>query len=420
MLGAVDRDPHRGHEVPVRVVHQPLGGADPLAGDLERLGEVGVGLVPVGRPRHAVDHPRHAGLLELVGQVGRVRVGAPLRQHAAGEGHPVDGRRREHQRQVRVDPHLAGRREVLDERPLLDRLEGDRVLLVGPRDGLEDVVDPVIGRVDPRQERRPGRPRVGRHRRPQDPPLPPVDQGLQVRQVTPLEQRVEDAPVGAVPSDEQYSWHASRSFAWCSGGECIEGLWPRRNGQQGCINRTDSRGSLVAASPHTEADRPVIIVDTTTTFGDVMLTGTRWVQLVSLCARQQVRVAISTVVLREVARHWKEQADKAQTRVVQGTKSLADLGLGSFPTPAGLEELAIDPNNFLEQQVERPASLGIEILPLPKVDVSELLERDLTRRKPFAPSGKGFRDALGWHSARELIGTLPPETVVYFVSKNYR
>jgi hypothetical protein len=33
--------------------------------------------------------------------------------------------------------------------------------------------------------------------------MPPVDQGLQVRQVTPLEEPVEDAPVGAVQPDEQ-------------------------------------------------------------------------------------------------------------------------------------------------------------------------------------------------------------------------
>jgi hypothetical protein len=73
---------------------------------------------------------------------------------------------------VSVDPDLAVRREVLDERPLLHRLVGDRVLLVGPRDGLEDVVDPVIGRVDLGQERRPRRPRVGRHRRAQVPFCP--------------------------------------------------------------------------------------------------------------------------------------------------------------------------------------------------------------------------------------------------------
>ncbi len=207
VLRPVDRDPHRGHQVPVRVVHQPLGRADPLAGDLERLVQVLLGPVAVGGPGHAVDHPRHAGLLELLGQVGRLRVGAPLRQHAAGGDLPVDVRRREQQRHVGVHPDLAGRREVLDERPLLDRLVGDRVLLVGPRHGLEDVVDPVIGRVDPGQERRPRRPRVGRHRRAQDALLPPVDQGLQVRQGAPLEQGFEDAPVGAIPSDEQYSWH---------------------------------------------------------------------------------------------------------------------------------------------------------------------------------------------------------------------
>ncbi len=172
VLRAVDAHPDGGHQVPVRVVHQPLGRADPLAGDLERLVQVRVGLVAERRPRHAVDRPGHAGPLELLGQVGRVRVRAALRQHPAGDDLPLDLRRREHQRDVGVHPDLAGRREVLDERPLLDRAVGDRVLLVRSGDGLEDVVDAVIGRVDTRQERRPGRPRVGRHGRAQDVLLP--------------------------------------------------------------------------------------------------------------------------------------------------------------------------------------------------------------------------------------------------------
>src|SRR5581483_6251238 len=96
--------------------------------------------------------------------------------------------------------------------------------LVGARDGLEDVVDAVVGRVDARQERWPGRPRVGRDGRAQDRPLPPADQGLEVRQVAPLEQGVEDAPVGAVPSDQEYSWHGNQYSAGGSGpGESTQG-----------------------------------------------------------------------------------------------------------------------------------------------------------------------------------------------------
>src|SRR4029453_18066157 len=120
---------------------------------------------------------------------------------------PVDGGRREHQRDVRVDAGPAGRREVLDEGPLLDRAGGDRVLLVGARDGLEDVVDAVVGRVHAGQERRPSGPGVGWDGRAQHRPLPLGDQALEVGQISPLEQGVQDAPVSATPSDQKYAGH---------------------------------------------------------------------------------------------------------------------------------------------------------------------------------------------------------------------
>jgi hypothetical protein len=205
VLGPVDRDPHRGHQVPVRVVHQALGDRDPLRGDLEGLVEVRVGPVPVGGPAHPVDGPLEVVLGERLGQVGRVGEGAPLRQDPAGEEVPVDVRRRECERDVEQELVLAGGREVVEERPRLDRLIGDRVLLVGARLRLEDVVDAVVVGVDAGQERGPGRPRVRGDGGAEDLALAPVEEGLEVGQGALLQQGVEDAPVGAIPRDQDHS-----------------------------------------------------------------------------------------------------------------------------------------------------------------------------------------------------------------------
>ena len=206
VLGAVDRDPDARHQVPVGLLHQELGDVDPLLRDLEGFVEVGVGLVVVRRPRHAVDRPLEVRLGERVGQVGRRGEGASLREDAAGQQVPVERlRRREGQRHVQQELLLARGGEVVEERARLDRLVGDRVLLVGARHGLEDVVDAVVHRVDAGEEGRPGRPAVGGHGGAQDVLLPPVDERLQVRQRALLEQGVEDAPVGAVPRDQDDS-----------------------------------------------------------------------------------------------------------------------------------------------------------------------------------------------------------------------
>ncbi len=205
VLRAVDADPDAGHHVPLGVVHEPLAGGDALARDLERLVQVGVGLVVIRGPAHAVDRPLVPGLLQGVLQVGGLADGAALRQHAAG--HQVAGERgrRERERHVQQQLVLLRRGQVIEERARLDRLVGDRVGLVGAGHRLQDVVDAVVHRVHPGEEGRPGRPAVRGNRGAQDVLLPPVDERLQVRQRALLEQGVEDAPVGAVPRDQDDS-----------------------------------------------------------------------------------------------------------------------------------------------------------------------------------------------------------------------
>lgn len=169
----------------------------------------------------------------------------------------------------------------------------------------------------------------------------------------------------------------------------------------------------------------VIVPDTTTMFDDVMLSGTRWTQLLSLCARRRLRVAIPIVVLRERARHWETQAVKAveaaksrHERAVKGRRSFMDLGLGTLEEPDPLPDIAIDQAAAHERLLERLTNVGVEILSLPQVSIPELLDRDLAGKKPFHPSGKGFRDALIWHSVMDLLSREGSDTVVYLVTDN--
>jgi hypothetical protein len=181
-----------------------LGDRDPLRGDLERLVEVRVGPVPVGGPAHPVDRPLEVVLGERVGQVGGVRERAALRQDPAGQEVPVDVRRRERERDVQQQLFLAGGREVVEERPRLDRAVGDRVLPVGARLRLEDVVDAVVVGVDAGQERGPGRPGVRGNDRAEHLALALLEEGLEVGQRALLQQGVEDAPIGAIPRDQDH------------------------------------------------------------------------------------------------------------------------------------------------------------------------------------------------------------------------
>lgn len=173
----------------------------------------------------------------------------------------------------------------------------------------------------------------------------------------------------------------------------------------------------------TQLPQIVIVVDTNTMFEDVMLSGTRWTQLLSLCAKRRLRVAIPIVVLRERARHWETKASNAveaargrYERALRDRKAFMDLGLGTLEEPAPVPDVAIERGAAQERLVDRLTNVGVEILPLPKVTVAELLDRDLSGKKPFHKSGKGFRDALIWHSVMELLSSEGSDSVVYLVT----
>ena len=202
VLHPVGGEVHAAGDPPVRGVQKVLHG--PLAGrgHLHHLPEERFRPVAIGGPGHPVDRPGDAGLPEVLGQALRMGERPPLGQHPAGDELAPDGRRGEGQGDVdheRLDPRSV---EILQERPFPDRAEGHREL-PGPTAPLQDVVDPMAVRIHAGEERRPGRPGVRGDRGREGCPSSPLDEGGQVGEDAPLQQRVEDAPVGAVPADEE-------------------------------------------------------------------------------------------------------------------------------------------------------------------------------------------------------------------------
>lgn len=169
----------------------------------------------------------------------------------------------------------------------------------------------------------------------------------------------------------------------------------------------------------------VVVVDTNAMYDDVMQTRAQWMRLLSLSARGRIRLCIPTVALRETSRHWEERVTRAQAdassahgKLVKSRRAYSYLGLKDLAEPPELPEVTISLEEFYNDRAGRLSSLGAEILPLPKVSTSEILERDLGRRKPFADKGKGFRDAVLWHSVKELLEALPQSSTLYFISND--
>ncbi|HEX7242590.1 MAG TPA: PIN domain-containing protein [Longimicrobiaceae bacterium] len=56
-----------------------------------------------------------------------------------------------------------------------------------------------------------------------------------------------------------------------------------------------------------------------------------------------------------------------------------------------------------------------KVLPSPPLDVSDLVQRSIARRKPFSKGDRGFRDTIIWLSTLDLVG---PDSLVSFVTSN--
>lgn len=170
-----------------------------------------------------------------------------------------------------------------------------------------------------------------------------------------------------------------------------------------------------------------VVIDSTATFDDVTMSGTSWMQLLSLSYLERIVLAVPEVVVMETGRHRERQARttleaflRAVAKLPKSMRSLRDLGVevewdppGSPVVPAvpGWEEAA-------EEVRERLTALLGRVLPVPDVSHAAVLARDLSGRKPFAASGKGYRDCLIWESVKTVVEDAAFDDKVIFVTDN--
>lgn len=169
-----------------------------------------------------------------------------------------------------------------------------------------------------------------------------------------------------------------------------------------------------------------VLADTTTTFVDVMMSGTPWMQLLTLCGRGDIALIVPEVVLRETARHWRTKGEDAHkleeeghSRVLRSRRHFDYLGVQPRLDPLpSLPVAELDADAFYDQAYARLAPLGVTVAPLPNVTVAAILARDLAGKKPFEKSGKGFRDALVWENVKETLVDLSKDDTLYLVTNN--
>lgn len=143
----------------------------------------------------------------------------------------------------------------------------------------------------------------------------------------------------------------------------------------------------------------VVVLDTTTLWSHLRLDGVHFKVLFAGAHFAASRLAIPQVVLEEAARHFTDRWKEASDKLASAHRDFDKLGA----TIKSSEPGSLNQSYPFAKADAWP--VAITVLPYPDVHHAELVRRDLDRRKPFALTGKGYRDALTWYSILELAGT---------------
>lgn len=159
-----------------------------------------------------------------------------------------------------------------------------------------------------------------------------------------------------------------------------------------------------------EVPRPLCLLDANILIADRRFRGAPALAFLRALARGELDAAVPWVALEEAVNEFRETAVAAARTLKKTQRQLGGLG--------------IDWSHMIHPTAETDAyrlwlldvlrTHDIAVLPVPDASHEDFVRWDIAGRKPFKPGGKGYRDALIWHS----VLTTSRERPVFFVTAN--
>ncbi|MBM3715523.1 MAG: hypothetical protein FJW64_07285 [Actinobacteria bacterium] len=163
-----------------------------------------------------------------------------------------------------------------------------------------------------------------------------------------------------------------------------------------------------------------VVLDTNALHSDPWLTSDTGEKLTTLAQHGKCSIVYPQVVVDELLRQRREAADRGHKAAEKGLREMAKAGVDVTKTQADLEAA------FARIEIELKdaftavlAKANVGAAPVPSVSASDLLERDLERRRPFMEVGEakkksvGFRDTLIWETVLEMLAADQDMTGVF-------
>ena len=168
-----------------------------------------------------------------------------------------------------------------------------------------------------------------------------------------------------------------------------------------------------AASGSDDGAGVTVVLDSTCLISDFLLRSAPFESLTERGATGALSIVVPEVVVRETTarfgRHCEEVADlDRRSKALRSRLGLPDAS-AKLDVAAATSSYELELRSSLETH-------GAQIVPIPAVPHEQLVDHAVLRRKPFADSGSGYRDALIWSTVLERAGQGP----VVLVSNNHK
>jgi hypothetical protein len=159
-----------------------------------------------------------------------------------------------------------------------------------------------------------------------------------------------------------------------------------------------------------------ILLDTNTVHDNWLAIGEAFTLLGELAARGKCDVFMSEISILEHVRHYQKRAPAIEQELKSKLSNYAKLFVDNPPLKS--PPTLCDSATFEKLFRARLKELGITPIPIPKTAHSDLVARDLAERKPFASSGKGYRDVLIWLGFVDVVDQATTKAVVVTSNQN--
>lgn len=138
-----------------------------------------------------------------------------------------------------------------------------------------------------------------------------------------------------------------------------------------------------------------VVLDTTAIVADFRLRSAPMLGLVERAAQRSLRLVVPEVVVREAIAKYGQHLAQLESTLSKASTLAGRLGLSFEPAPI---QHAAEVEGYSQMLRARLREIGAEMPEPPDTPHLTLIDRAVSRTKPFVESGAGYRDALIWES----------------------